>query len=299
MTLLPVTCDPMSRPWFPFYVGDYIKDTARLTTEAHGAYLLLMLDYWTKGTPPDNDEVLATITRLPVKTWTTKIRPLLRGFFTVQDGMWHHGRIEEELARAAEVTQSTTAKARNAANSRWAKNRQAKSQACSGDAPSISQAMLQNAQSQSHSLPSGESPARAPEIPKAIEGKPTPIQPDWQPSDADVGVAHELGMTDDVIDAEAAQFRRYYLARGTKFPDWHSAWASWCQRWKKPATAAPAPTGPVEIDFDKLAGFFARTGRWSRDAGPEPGMGGCRCPEEILIKYGIDPATGFVRKVSA
>jgi uncharacterized protein YdaU (DUF1376 family) len=55
----------MSRPWFPFYVGDYTRDTARLTTEAHGAYLLLMLDYWVNGAPPDDDETLATITKLP------------------------------------------------------------------------------------------------------------------------------------------------------------------------------------------------------------------------------------------
>lgn len=32
---------------------------------------------------------------------------------------------------------------------------------------------------------------------------------------------------------------------------------------------------------------------WSRHAGPEPGMAGCRCPIVILIEAQIDPATGF------
>ncbi|HWW46293.1 MAG TPA: DUF1376 domain-containing protein [Xanthobacteraceae bacterium] len=153
----------MSRPWFPFYVGDYVKDTARLTTEAHGAYLLLMLDYWTRGAPPDNDEVLATITKLPVKTWRTKVRPLLLDFFSVEDGKWTHRRIEEEIARSQEVATSNSEKARQAAQKRWAKNKPKESPA---DAPSISQELPQNAQSQSQSpivaVDDAHAPARGP-----------------------------------------------------------------------------------------------------------------------------------------
>jgi len=89
----------MNRIWFPFYVGDYIKTTARLTTEAHGAYLLLMLDYWARGSPPDDNNVLATITRLPVNRWITKVRPLLVGFFEVADGVWRHRRRSQSAER--------------------------------------------------------------------------------------------------------------------------------------------------------------------------------------------------------
>jgi len=46
-------------------------------------------------------------------------------------------------------------------------------------------------------------------------------------------------------------------------------------------------------DFDKVISMFVRTGVWSRYAGPEPGMLGCRAPRELLAKHGIDAATGF------
>ena len=45
-------------------------------------------------------------------------------------------------------------------------------------------------------------------------------------------------------------------------------------------------------DFDGVISMYVRTGVWSRYAGPEPGMGGCKAPRELLEKYGVDPATG-------
>jgi hypothetical protein len=38
--------------------------------------------------------------------------------------------------------------------------------------------------------------------------------------------------------------------------------------------------------------MFVRTGVWSRYAGPEPGMLGCRAPGELLAKHGIDAKNG-------
>ncbi|MET0546913.1 MAG: hypothetical protein ABWZ40_11435 [Caulobacterales bacterium] len=52
-------------------------------------------------------------------------------------------------------------------------------------------------------------------------------------------------------------------------------------------------------DFDKVISMFVRTGVWSRYAGPEPGMLGCRAPRELLAKHGIDVISGQrVRKAS-
>jgi hypothetical protein len=35
--------------------------------------------------------------------------------------------------------------------------------------------------------------------------------------------------------------------------------------------------------------MFARFGKWSRHAGPEPGMTGCKASPELLAKYGLAP----------
>jgi hypothetical protein len=53
----------------PLYVGDYLADTGRLTTEQPGAYLLLILDYWRNGALPD-DSILATICGLSATAWS-------------------------------------------------------------------------------------------------------------------------------------------------------------------------------------------------------------------------------------
>lgn len=289
----------MSRPWFPFYVGDYIKDTARLTTEAHGAYLLLMLDYWTTGAPPDDDEVLATIARMPVKRWASKIRPALVCFFEIENGVWRHKRIEEEIAHSAEVGKSSSNKAKAAAEARWGKKR-SKREASSDDAPSIPDDMPRNAQSQSQSqetLPAGESDAR----PAAREGIARMVPIDWQPSQANLQAARDAGLSDEEAEAQAARFRKYNRARGTKFTDLDEAWAAWVLLAKpaeKPASV-DSQTPAVPPDWDNIASFWVRTGRWQRGHGPEPGMGGCRCPPEILEKHGIDPATGMVKRKGA
>lgn len=86
--------------FMPLYIGDYLRDTLRLTTIQHGAYFLLICAYWAADDPlPDDDDALAAITKMSVPDWK-KIRPVLSGFFQVDKGLWHHKRVDSELCNA-------------------------------------------------------------------------------------------------------------------------------------------------------------------------------------------------------
>jgi uncharacterized protein YdaU (DUF1376 family) len=94
--------------WMPLYVADYLRKTTRLTTEQHGAYMLLIMDYWVNGAPPDDDTALAQIVRLPLSTWRKHrgvILSLPGQAFSVKDGKWIHDRIEDERMKALAITE--------------------------------------------------------------------------------------------------------------------------------------------------------------------------------------------------
>jgi uncharacterized protein YdaU (DUF1376 family) len=143
--------------WMPLYIGDYLGATQRLTTEQHGAYLLLLIDYWRNGPPPNDDPVLAQITRLKASAWR-KMKPVILGFFKDQEGRLIHSRAEVERLKAAEHQARRSEKAKKAADARWQQEVDAPS-----NAPSMPQAML------------GGCPPPSPSISKEIAGKPRSI----------------------------------------------------------------------------------------------------------------------------
>lgn len=60
----------MSAPYMQLYVADYLGDTRHLTTEQHGAYLLLLMTMWrSDGVLPKDDAKLARIVGLTVARW--------------------------------------------------------------------------------------------------------------------------------------------------------------------------------------------------------------------------------------
>jgi len=121
--------------WMPLYVADYLADTSRLTTEQHGAYLLLLIDYWRNGPLPDDDAVLAQITRMSPDAWSNA-RSTLQAFFKHESGRWVHGRVEAELAKAKRNGEINSTRAKAAARARWDA-----SSNITSDAPSITPSM--------------------------------------------------------------------------------------------------------------------------------------------------------------
>lgn len=86
-------------PYMPLFVADYLADTRHLSAAQHGAYLLLIMNYWQRGGPlPDDDVKLARIVGLGPREWL-RHRAIISEFFSVSDGSWAHSRIDAELSR--------------------------------------------------------------------------------------------------------------------------------------------------------------------------------------------------------
>ena len=208
---------PSPTAWMPFYVGDYLGDTQRLTTEQHGAYLLLMLDYWRNGAPPADDAVLQQITKLDRAGWK-KHRDALARLFQIEDGHWHHKRIDKELANAEANAERRSSKAKAAAGARWGH--------ATSNAPSMPQVMPVECPPPSPSPSkrppdkSGGAAQRANRLPEDFE-----VPEDWL----------EWAMADrdwprEAAETEAATFVDHWHAKSgrdaTKL-DWQATWRNW------------------------------------------------------------------------
>lgn len=89
----------MTMPYMPLFVADYLADTRHLSAIQHGAYLLLIMNYWQTGKPlPNDDQKLARIACMSRRDWGRN-RDAILEFFTVEENLLIHSRIAQELTR--------------------------------------------------------------------------------------------------------------------------------------------------------------------------------------------------------
>lgn len=167
--------------WMPLYVKDYLGATSRLTTEQHGAYMLLIMDYWLNGPLPDDDAMLAQIARLSPEQWG-KHRPSIERLFSVHEGQWRHRRIDREIEAARDRKKQAVERGKAGAKARWEKNN-AENEAGNGE--SIEQA----SDKQSSKDSSAPSPAQSSTPPqsksKAPDSKPSSSSQKREPDRSD------------------------------------------------------------------------------------------------------------------
>jgi uncharacterized protein YdaU (DUF1376 family) len=97
-------------PYIQLYVADYLADTAHLNAAQHGAYLLLIMNYWQRGKPLDNrNERLTNVARMSNEEWQQN-KDSIAEFFEIDGDIWTHRRIEADLANVA-AKQSKTSEA--------------------------------------------------------------------------------------------------------------------------------------------------------------------------------------------
>jgi uncharacterized protein YdaU (DUF1376 family) len=310
--------DPL--PWFALNVGEYLKDTMRLTRDAHGAYFLLILDYYGTAKPcPDDDFILAALTKSTEAEWK-QIRKMLAPFFDIREGYWYHRRIERELREACAKHALAKENARTAALAMHAARRakhpdQAetspkphKSARRNASAvrmalpPAVQTAMQEQSdslvQKQKHPLITGggEAPP-APEV-DDLDSVGTPISKDFTPDPATSDRARAYGLSVAEIDAEVRKFIGTRQADGSFSNDWQGSFAVWIEREiqhraKQKPKAPPrieVNAAPTDAEYDRGCEQFRKGQQWSRQLGPDPDSGGCRVPLAILEKHGLRKA---------
>ena len=109
--------------WYPRYPGDYMRDTAKLTLVEHGAYTVLLDEYYSTGEPlPFDDDALIRVCRAFTEAERQAVRLIADRFFPVNgDGMRHNKRADIEIEKATGKSE----KAAVAAKLRWDNERKA------------------------------------------------------------------------------------------------------------------------------------------------------------------------------
>jgi len=85
-------------PYIQLYVADYLADTMHLTTEQHGAYMLIIMNYWQTGKPVPESR-LKHVAKLTNDRWPDVERTLKEFFRQGENGEWIHDRIDIDLAK--------------------------------------------------------------------------------------------------------------------------------------------------------------------------------------------------------
>lgn len=243
----------MSLPRMSLHIGDYKKDTGHLRAAEHGAYLMLIMHYWSTGGIPADDRQLASIACMTDREWS-KAKPIVMAFFGADR---HHKRVESELAEAVAKYDRRVAAGK--------RSRQAAPEHCSSNATSNAGAMpkqpitLTDKEDKEPSLRSG----------RGRDGSRLPD--DWTPSDDDVAFAVSHGLDRATIDREALKFRNHWTSKTGK----DASKRNWSRTWQNWILSDYGPKGKARGNGNtRQAGGLARNKlRFAREAADGDGGG--------------------------
>jgi uncharacterized protein YdaU (DUF1376 family) len=102
----------------PLFADAYLADTTHLTTEEHGAYLLLMMAAWRQAdcALPDDDAKLARIAGVSRQKWAS-IKGTILDFWQAENGRIFQPRLRRERAWVAQKSEGS----KKSAQARWGK----------------------------------------------------------------------------------------------------------------------------------------------------------------------------------
>jgi uncharacterized protein YdaU (DUF1376 family) len=246
-------------PFMQLYVADYLGDTRHLTTEQHGAYLLLLMTMWrVGGSLPNDAKTLARLAGCTQSRWS-KIGAAVVAFFDNDGSNLVSRRLMLELEKAQEKSIK-----RAEAGTRGGVAKSLKNNA----QPVAIATVLPEHSSEPELEPESKKETEATASAKTIEpkAKGSRLPDDWTPDPGGYAFATAQGMTDEEITLEADKFRDFWCAKpgaGGRKSDWPATWRNWCRnRRAGPRVAGGARPGGYGQGPSDFASIIAeRRGR--------------------------------------
>jgi uncharacterized protein YdaU (DUF1376 family) len=202
----------------PLFADAYLADTTHLTTEEHGAYLLLLMAAWRQDDCglPDDDRKLARITGLTPRKWAS-MKPTIMEFWQVEGGRIYQSRLRKEHDFVCKKSEAN----RKAAASRWEKQNTEKVE--------DGGMRLHSDRNAPPPPPIEDTNVSSPPKPPRGQGK-TGLPADWTaPAVADLPPQAKqcAGQWPEGAYARHAEaFHSYWRSNGKKMTDWRLTWAN-------------------------------------------------------------------------
>lgn len=204
-------------PSMPMFWDAYLADTTHLSTEEHGAYLLLLAAMWRRnGWVPDDDKDNARILGLTQAKWR-KMKLRLAEFLTFENG--HIS--QKNLLKIWENTQEKIEKNRQ--------NGSLGGRPKANKSNDIAKADGSVSDNPNKTIPEPEPDIKEREDKSSLKKKSrkTSIPEDAVISDAFMEIARKEGITPVEAEAQFTRFRDRAVSKGETYANWSAAWRNW------------------------------------------------------------------------
>lgn len=227
-------------PSMPMYWDAYLADTTHLTTEEHGAYLLLLGAMWRRnGTVPDDDRDNARIIGLTKGKWL-KIKQRLSDFLIYENDTISQKKLQKTWKKTQETIEKNRQNGAKGGRPKSKENNDLDKAVGSdsvnpNDNPNVTipepEPYIKELSKDSYKVPPKKPKGNASgKHAKRIEAE---FGPDWKLPEKYHCYASEQGLQDDGVKSEVQKFFRYWTGPDAKHPakkDWFRTWQTWIDK---------------------------------------------------------------------